>query len=280
VRVDDVAAPQTLAEAISILKRRPEVIPWAGGTLLMTIGDEAGGGKPVSVLDLGRIPELSVVSRSDRYLEIGACVSLSTILALPPSLSLQPLRSAAGFIGTATVRNLATIGGNIASRNSFMSCFSALVCMDAAVELRDASGSRWSGMHALMNEDNRPRFPSASLLTRIRIPTAPWDATVLYRLGEATSQEPYAASFAAAARFEKEMISELRIVAAGRRIVRDRALELSLVGKRLPISQKDAEAARAVAKARAMEAGFGDGTAGLYGEYLAAFLSGVQEEGL
>lgn len=278
MRVDDVAAPQTLAEAMSILKRKPDAVPWAGGTLLMSIGGGTGGGKPVSVLDLGRIPELSVVSRSDRYLELGARVSLSTILALPPSLSLQPLRAAAGLIGTATVRNLATIGGNVASRDSFMSCFSALACMDAAVELRDASGSRWSGMHALIDGDNRPRFPPGSLLTRIRVPTAPWDATALYRLGEVTSLEPYASSFAAAARFEKEMISEIRIVAAGRRIVRDRALELSLVGKRLPISQREAEAARAIAVAGAVEAGFGDGTARLYGEYLAAFLSGVQEE--
>lgn len=278
MRVDDVAAPQTLAEAISILRRRPDAVPWAGGTLLMSVGVGTGDGKPVSVLDLGHIPELSVVNRSDRYLELGARVPLSAVLALPSGLSLQPLRAAARLIGTATVRNLATIGGNVASRDSFMSCFSALACMDAAVELRDASGSRWSGIHALIGDDNRPRFPPASLLTRIRVPTAPWDATALYRLGEVTRQEPYAASFAAAARFEKGMISELRIVAAGRRIVRDRALELSLVGKRLPISQKDAESARAVAEARAIEAGFGDGTARLYGEYLAAFLSGVQEE--
>jgi len=263
---------------MAFLKRRPDAIPWAGGTLLQTVVDEAANDRPVSVLDLGGIPELTVVNRSDRYLELGACVSLATILALPGSLSLEPLREAAGHIGTATIRNLATIGGNIASRTSFMTCFSALACMDAAIELRDAAGSRWLGIHALIDDDNRPRFPAATLLTRVRVPTMPWDAAALHRLGEAFRGEAYAATFAAAARFEKETISELRLVAAGRCIVRDRALELSLIGKRLPLSSRDIETAQAAASQKAGEAGFDDRLSKRYGQYVAAFLSGIQEE--
>ncbi|HOZ72364.1 MAG TPA: FAD binding domain-containing protein [Spirochaetales bacterium] len=277
MRVDDVSAPQTIAEAVAVLKRQPGALPWAGGTLILT--SRGSDGAPVSVLDLGRIPELRAVSRSDRYLELGACVRLATIQALPGSLALQPLRDAIGLVGTATVRNLATLGGNVASRDSFMTCFPSLACMDATVELRDASGSRWTGIHSLVDGSGRPAFPAATLLTRIRIPTAPWDAFALHRLGEPTKGDAFASTFAAAARFEKETISELRLIASGRTLARDRALELSLIGKRLPLTVKDVEEAQEAAREQAIEAGFPARLAERFGAYVMSFLANVQEGG-
>ncbi len=257
MRVEEVAAPQSMAEAMLFLKRHPDAIPWSGGTLLLTGNDRAMEDKPVSVLDLGGIPELGVINRSERYLELGAGVPLSTILALPSNLSLEPLRKALTLIGTASIRNLATLGGNVAARSSFMTGFSALACMDAAVELRDVSGSRWMGIHA--------------------IPATSWDAAVIRRLGEPSRHEIVPSSFVATARFEKGTISELRIIAAGLRMVRDRALELSLVGKRLPLSAKDIEAAGNSAMAKAMETGFDKAQSRRHGAFVMAFL-GFQEE--
>lgn len=279
MRVDEIAAPQSLQEAIAVLKRRPNALPWAGGTLIQTTPIGMESGKPVSILNLGGIAELTIINRSERYLELGSCVPLSAILSLPRSLSLEPLRGAVSLIGTTTVRNLATIGGNIASRESFMTCFSALACLDAGLELRDANGSRWTGIKALIDDEMRPRFPASTLLTRIRIPTSSWDASAIHRLGEAPRGEAYPASFAAAARLEKGTISELRLVAAGSHIVRDRELEVSLIGKRLPLSSKDIESTQDEAYKNALETGLNESEAGHYGTYVAAFLSDVQEKG-
>ena len=278
MRVDDVAAPQSMAEAIAFMKTHPRTVPWAGGTLLSTRNDRHEGEKPVSILDLDGIPELSVINRSDRYIELGSCVSLSSILSLPAMVPLRPLREAARLVGTATIRNLATIGGNLAARDSFMTCFAALACMDAAVEIRDAGGTRWTSIHALINDDDRPGFPTASLLTRVRIPTLPWDSVSVCRLGQLMQGEPCQATFVAAARFERDTLSELRLLAAGLRIVRDRTLELALVGKKLPLSTRDIEAAETSSSRNATRAGFDETRARLYGHYVAAFLSGSQLE--
>lgn len=278
MRVEDVAAPQSMAEAIAFLKTHPHAVPWAGGTLLSTRSDRHDGDKPVSILDLDGIPELTVINRSDRYLELGSCVTLSTILSLPANVALGPLREAARLVGTTTVRNLATIGGNLAARGSFMTCFAALACMDAAIEIRDAGGSRWVPIHALINDDDRPGFPAASILARVRLPTLQWDSMAVRRLGVLARGEPCPATFVAAARLEHETISELRLLAAGLRIVRDRTLELSLVGKKLPLSARDVEAAEYSASHRATVAGFGETRSRLYGHYVAAFLSGNQSE--
>jgi len=273
VRVEEVAAPQTIAAAMVFLKRYPDAIPWSGGTLLMSGSDRTMEDKPVSVLDLGGIPELGVINRSERYLELGACVTLASVLALPSSLTLEPLRKAITLIGTASVRNLATLGGNIAARATFMTGFTALACMDAAIELRDVSGSRWAGIHTLISGQDTPTFPPATILTRIRIPSAPWDATVIRQLGEPSRAEIVPSSFAASARFEKGTISELRIVAAGSKIVRDRALELSLIGKRLPLSAKDLEVAGEYSKAKAIEKGFDESRSRRYSAFVMAFLA-------
>jgi len=276
VRVEDVAAPQTIAEAIAFIKRRPEAMPWAGGTLLMNHADRPGDDRPMSILDLHGIPELTAIHRSDRFLELGACVTLSAILSLPESLALDPLREGIRSIATASVRNLATIGGNISARDYFMTCFPALACMDAAVELRDGLGARWMGIHALIGDDGRPAFPDATLLTRIRIPTLHWDRATIRELGEQARGEPCPASFAAAARVEKGTIMELRLVAAGRTIVRDRNLELSLIGQRLPLSQKMIETAQTAAVDMARDSDFDAARANRYGSAVAAFLYDMQ----
>ncbi|HUW68938.1 MAG TPA: FAD binding domain-containing protein [bacterium] len=276
MRVEDVAAPQSLAEAIAFMKRRPQAMPWAGGTLIMTKGDRSGDDRPVSILDLHGIPELTAVHRSDRFLELGACVTLSTILSLPDSLALDPLREGIRSIATASVRNLATIGGNVSAHDFFMTCFSALACMDAAVELRDTTGARWAGIHTLIGEDGRPAFPVSTIMTRIRIPSLHWDFATIRRLGEQTRGEPCPASFSAAARVEKGTIMELRLVAAGRTIVRDRSLELSLIGQRLPLTPKLIETAEAAASVMARERELDAVRADRYGSAVAAFLYDMQ----
>lgn len=275
--VDEVAAPATLPEAMAFLKRRPGAVPWAGGTLLMTDRGALPGNRPVTVLDVHGLPELGTVSRSDRYLELGACVTLARMLDLPSGVEMAPLRLAASGIGTSSVRDLATIGGNLGSRRAFMSCFPALSCMDAAVELRDAAGVRWSSVHRLVGEDGRPRFPEATLLTRVRVPVGPWDAVVVRPVGPAFFPDPDAATFCAAARISKGALTDVRLAAAGAFLVRDRELEMSLTGKKAPAPRRIAEAAGRSLGDRAVELGAGEEFAGRLAGLACEFLLQCQE---
>jgi CO/xanthine dehydrogenase FAD-binding subunit len=241
VVVDEVASPASIQEAMAFLKRRPDALPWAGGTLLVS-DDEAWPKKSsVSILDLHRIADFKQIHRSDRHLELGSMVSLASLLSLPKGSLLGPLRPAALQLGTQAVRNLATLGGNIASRWRFMSCFAALSCMDAAVELRDADGVHWKGIHELVGPDGRPDIPDAALLTRIRLPLAEWDSIATRSLGLEAFPRQGAATFCACARYAKGAIADLRIAIASTVLVRLRELETTLAGKRLPLSRKDVE---------------------------------------
>jgi CO/xanthine dehydrogenase FAD-binding subunit len=113
--------------------------------------------------------------------------------------------------------------------------------MDAAVELRDAGGVHWKGIHELVGTDGRPDIPGAALLTRIRLPLAEWDSIATRPLGLSVFPQQGAATFCACARYAKGAIADLRIAIASTVLVRLRELETTLAGKRLPLSRKDVE---------------------------------------
>jgi CO/xanthine dehydrogenase FAD-binding subunit len=278
VRVDEAASPQTLTECMTFLKRRLTAVPWAGGTVLMTIDDHPQSDKPVPVLDLHRVPELRSITGSDRYIELGSCVSLQAILDLPKRRSLGPLRQAILGIGNTTIRNMATIGGNLATRSRFMTCAPVLTCMDAALEIRDSSGTHWSSVQQLIASEGKPAFPAATLLTRIRIPTAIWDNYCIRPLGDDSFPNPEAWTFAGVARLEKKTLVEIRICAAGKRFVRNREAELELVGKKIPLGHKDTDNLLASFTATGAKEGLSPRMAQRFAEYVKDFLDYSTDE--
>lgn len=278
MRVDEAASPQTIAECMAFMKRRPEAVVWAGGTALMTVEDRPRSDKPLPVLDLHRVQELRSISGSDRYIELGACVSLQSILELPKRRSLGPLKQAILSIGTTPIRNMATIGGNIAARSRFLTCFPMLACMDAALETRDASGSRWSNVQHLMDAAGCPSFPSATLLTRIRIPTSYWDNYCVRPMGDDGYPDARSYTFASVARLEKKTIVELRVCVAGSHFIRNRDAELELVGKRLPLGHKETDNLLASFEAAGTEGGLPLRMARRFAHYVKTFFEYSPDE--
>jgi len=271
VRVDEAASPQSIAECITFMKRRPEAVVWAGGTALMTIDDRPQSDRPLPVLDLHRVQELRSITGSDRYIELGACVTLQSILELPKRRSLGPLKQAILGIGNPPLRNMATIGGNIAARSRFMTCFPVMACMDAALETRDSSGTRWSGFQHIVAADGHPSFPESTLLTRIRIPTAFWDNYCVRPMGDDGYPDVDSFTFAAVARLEKNTIVELRVCAAGNVFIRNRDAELELVGKRLPLGHKETDTLLGSFQAAGEEAGISPHMARRFAHYVKTF---------
>jgi len=246
VRGSDVHYPKDLAAALDLLRRRPGALIMAGGTGIFR---EQGGralSLPPEVICIHEIPELRKAGLTERFLEIGAAVTMTEILELGesavPSLVVDALKSAA----TPAVRNLATLGGAIACTSRFMDAWPALACLDAVVELRDAGGSTWINVNRFVSHDHRPAFPEGGLLTRIRIPLERWDACVLKKIGPKDYPAPETAVFAFAARVEKGILSELRLAFAGESAFRSSTAEARLVGRAVPLSEREREDAAGI----------------------------------
>jgi hypothetical protein len=111
----DYSCPKTLAEAIALLKQHgPGAKILAGGQSLIPLM-KLRLAAPKHLIDLNRISDLSYIRESDGYLTIGALTRESDLDSSELIRRKYPIiADTAGVIGDPLVRNLATVGGNLA----------------------------------------------------------------------------------------------------------------------------------------------------------------------
>ncbi len=211
----------------------------AGGTgILMEQGKRTLEFPPV-VIAIHDIPEMNRLVLTERFLEIGAGVTLSELSAYNPG-SIQPsLLQAIRGLATLPIRNLATLGGNIASRARFMDLWPVLACLDGLIEMRNAGGAKWININRLADESGSPFLPSGAIIARIRIPLERWDVNIVVKVGQKEYPAPDTAVFAVTARIDKGIVNDFHLVMAGERCFRSRELESAIVGRRLPIEDDE-----------------------------------------
>lgn len=237
--ISEVHSPQSLPELLELMRLLPAAALYSGGTELLR--EQAGKYifLPPETISIGALPELRQVSLTERYLEIGAAVTLAEILELKESALPELLAGALRGVATPALRNLATLGGNLATRSRFMDLWAPLACLDALAELKDAAGSRWINVNRLADDEGRPSFPSGALLSRVRVPLERWDAVALRKVGLRDYPAPETAVFALAARAEKGILSDFRLAFAGETALRLREVEGRILGRRLPLGAKE-----------------------------------------
>lgn len=190
------------------------------------------------------IKELSQIIKHERYIDCGPGVTLSSILEHSGGHIPSVLAEAAQSIANPFIRNLATIGGNIASVNQhhgYMTLCSPLLALDTKVELKSRADTRSIPLAAFEG------VPKEYIISNIRIPLDDWDVAMFYRLSDAKSERPGGA-FTFLAATEKHLISNVRLSFAGNAAFRSLETENRAIGMRLPLSQKDVDAIIEIAK--------------------------------
>ena len=137
-------SPTSISEAILALTTPPgPAIPLAGGTDLL-LDLEQGRHSPVHTLvDLTTVPEMNLLEVRDGYLFIGAAIPLNQIARHPLTAAhAQALVEACDLVGGPQVRNVATLGGNVAHALPAADGTIALVALDAEAEIASTSGLR------------------------------------------------------------------------------------------------------------------------------------------
>lgn len=136
--------PKTLSETMEVFKVAPRpLVPIAGGTDLL-IDLEQGRRPPVETLvDISEVLELQVLEiRGDR-LFVGAGVPVDRITRHPlVGRHARALVEAGNLIAGPQVRNVATLGGNVAHALPAADGTIALLALRAEVEIANAQGQR------------------------------------------------------------------------------------------------------------------------------------------
>jgi CO/xanthine dehydrogenase FAD-binding subunit len=134
----DVFLPVTLEEALETAAERPEVVPIAGGTDLM-VDLNMDHGRPETVMDVSRLPELKELRREDGSVFLGAGVTYTRIMRELPELT--ALVQASRSVGSPQIRNRGTVGGNLGTASPAGDALPVLAAWDAEVVLNRAGGS-------------------------------------------------------------------------------------------------------------------------------------------
>ena len=162
--------PTTLAEASRLFAEEHAQI-LAGGTDLV-IGMKAYTETPESVISLQKIPGLTgITTEADNSINIGAMTKVREVeLSEDIQQHHTALAEGASEIGSIQIRNLATIGGNIAHASPAADTVAGLLVADAQVDIASAEGERSVPIDELFTGPGQTVLRPGEIITRFRLP--------------------------------------------------------------------------------------------------------------
>lgn len=145
----------------------------AGGTAVVLMLRQ-GLIHPDELVDLRQLDGLRPITVVEGALEIGSLATLSGVAESTLVRRHAPgLASACGLVGNVRVRNVATIGGNIAEADYASDPPAVLVSLGAECEIfNDASGFRVSAIEDVFTGFFSTSLQPGDIITRVRIPLA------------------------------------------------------------------------------------------------------------
>jgi CO/xanthine dehydrogenase FAD-binding subunit len=230
-------SPASFQELFALWNRFPDAEPYAGGTGYARSMDKRLMVLPKETISLDKIDELKRITRTERYIEIGAMVRLNEIINLGkivPEILTRTLEGIAGI----HVRNTATIGGNLCDKTRRLDAAAAMTALDAHFELRSAASARWISA-SRFSTVTPPALSPQELMTRIRIPLEQWNYS-LYRKFKSAGSNESGEVIVFILKNQKSTLTDLRVVYSGNLLLQNRESETPLIGKRLPLDRKDA----------------------------------------
>ncbi len=234
-----VSNPTSLSELFQFLSREPNAIFYAGGSWLSSHQQDQILNLGKNIINLQSLPELKKIDRNERYIDFGACVSLSRIDNLRSQIIPDILHFAINKIANPQIRNLATIGGNIAISPMRMSLYPALLALDSKLEIRSLSKSRWVELRNFVDDNNKIDLQQGELITKIRIPIQPWNFHKYNFIGKRTNFQKDFSILATVANIDKAMVSDMKMIIldSTTTLVKPVETEGNIIGKNIPLSK-------------------------------------------
>ena len=160
--------PSSAEEAVKLRRDKAASAYLGGGTILNTISYEKEVPQEKQaecIISLSGLP-LHEIESTPSELVIGACVTLQELLE---SEAVYPaLKEATALIVNRNIRNIGTIGGNVAFRGSTCNVAAMLLAMEASLEIMESSGKIKTVSLDSYNKEGK----ADDLILRIHIPAA------------------------------------------------------------------------------------------------------------
>jgi len=247
--------PTDLNETLALLAEHPEARIMAGGTDLL-VRLRAGGARPKTLVCLERVAGIrdikALETASGPAVRIGAAATITDLLLSDTVRERLPLlHRAASAFAAPTVRNAATLGGNLCTASPAADTLPALAVMNASVELASRRGARILPIPHFITGPGRTTLEPDEMLTGVVVPV-PRGFSIHHfeKVGQRRAMAIAVVSLAAMLAVEEGRVREVRLAwgSVGPTIVRCPEAEAILRGGKLTLTAL-AEAARAARRA-------------------------------
>ncbi len=234
--------PQSLGEALQLLRHSTDRAVWAGGTWWLQQPEATRRDR--QILAIHSVRELRRVVRTGHHVEIGATVPAGRLLGAGrrflPAVAVEAIHR----VGPPPIRNVATLGGALAIPGTTLPVTAVLQLIDTAIELRRQGNSRWMSLGHFRDPTGVLRIDEGEIITRLRIPLRTWTHWMMHTYGRPFPGGGPSLTLLGAASMDKTGIDEFRfaLLINGERQIRLRAAETDLVGKAVPLTERDRRA--------------------------------------
>ncbi len=210
----NIFTPSNIKELFEIRAKHSNAVLLAGGTDLLAQWHN-NKSHPQKVISLSGIKNLSFVKEEKNYVEIGALTTHSVIAADRTIKKLLPVLSyAASTIGAPAIRNMGTIGGNIANASPAADLPPALLIYDASLILASQSGNRELKLSEFFRGYKLTALSDNEFIYSVRIPLPPADIySEFFKIGTRRAQSIAKVSFAGLIKKDKKGIETIRLAA-------------------------------------------------------------------
>jgi putative selenate reductase FAD-binding subunit len=215
--------PQTVAEAVKLKEKfKDGAVFMAGGTDVNCRDSNYEIERAIGIEQL----KLNKISKTDQALSIDAGVTIQELIDSPKIP--DQLTTAAGHFVNRNIRNIATIGGSLASNNSTSNLIPILIALDA--ELKIGGSATPVSVHEYVTREMTRLIESVMI--------SPENLTKKYGIRKFSRTANDISIITAAVTFsiQHEKLSDVRVAVGGmaKHVVRLTKLEIKLEGNRLP----------------------------------------------
>jgi aerobic carbon-monoxide dehydrogenase medium subunit len=166
--------PKTVPEAIAMLQRHGDAAKILSGGQSLIPMMKLRLARPGYLIDINRIAGLSHLQEEGGYLKIGGLTREAELEASPLVAAKYPIiLDTAHVIADPQVRNLATIGGNLAHGDPANDHPATMIALGAQIVARGPRGERIIPIEAFFLSLFSTALEPDEILTEVRIPISP-----------------------------------------------------------------------------------------------------------
>jgi carbon-monoxide dehydrogenase medium subunit len=208
----DLVEPTTLEEACGLIANNDDAKAIAGGTALLTL-IKHGIFVPKTLVNLKKIQAASDISYGAQTgLRIGALTTIYDIEASPlVRQHYAVLAEACHVVANIRIRNMATIGGNLAHGDYQSDPPTVLVALEAVVELLSRTGMRRMKLSDFLKGSYETAIEPGELVSALIVPPADHLRGTYTKFTAGSSEERPCVGIAALASMDEGVCVELRL---------------------------------------------------------------------